>query len=72
MLSKTKILESIVYVIFQLILFWGREIVQGGGEILPKFPSNVSAKFWVNFWSSKYYQNHNTSYVTLLKIVMKM
>jgi len=45
-----KILESIVYVIFHLIFFWGREIVQEGGDIfLPK----VSAKFWVNFGNSK-------------------
>jgi len=33
MLSKIKILESIAYVIFQLIFLGeGREIAQGGGE----------------------------------------
>jgi len=31
-----KISESVVYVISQLILLVGREIVQEGGEILPK------------------------------------
>jgi len=31
-----KILESIVYVISQLIFFGGRELAQEGGKILPK------------------------------------
>jgi len=36
-----------VYVISQRILFGSREITQGGGEILLKVSSNVSAKFCV-------------------------
>jgi len=49
MLSKKKIIGSVVYVIFQLKIVGGRKIVQEGGEILPK----VSAKFWENS-SSKF------------------
>jgi len=46
-----KLLESIVYVISQLIFFGGRKIVQGGGEILPKVSFKDLSKFWVNFGS---------------------
>jgi len=45
--SKMKIFESIVYVISHLIFLVGREIAQGGGEILLK----VWAKVWLNFGS---------------------
>jgi len=47
-LTKMKILESIVYVISQLF-FWGKEITRGGGEILPKVLPKLKAKFWENF-----------------------
>jgi len=55
-----KIMESIVYVISQVISFGGREIVQGGGEILQKVLPKVSAKFCGNIRSSKFHQNHHT------------
>jgi len=44
MLAIMKILESMVYVIFQLN-FWGLEKAQGGGEMLLKVSVKVSAKF---------------------------
>jgi len=45
-------LESIVYVIPQLILAGGRQMYQGGGDILQKVLENISEKFL----SSKYNQ----------------
>jgi len=57
-----KILESIAYVISQPIYSGGREIVQGGGKVLPKFSPKVSSKLWVNFGSSKVQQNCNNNY----------
>jgi len=60
MWTKMKILQRIVYVISQLIVLGGREIAQGGGEILPTFTANVSSKFWENIGSSKFHQNCNT------------
>jgi len=56
-LSKMKMLQSIVYLINQLIFFGGREIAQGGGESKPK----VSLKFSVNFGSSKFHQYRKTN-----------
>jgi len=40
-----KILESIIYVISQPNFFGGREIAQGGGEILPKLLPKLLPKF---------------------------
>jgi len=57
-----KILESIVYVISQLICLGGREIAEEGGKILPKISPKASAKFWESFLSSKFHQNRNTKY----------
>jgi len=51
-------LESIVYVISQLIFVGGRAIAKGKGKFLPK----VFAKFLANFGSSKFHQNGNTRY----------
>jgi len=40
----------------------GREIAQGGVEILPKVSSEVSTKYWENFiMSSKFHQSHITN-----------
>jgi len=39
-MSKIKILESIVYVISELIIFGGRDIAQGGGESFDKILGN--------------------------------
>jgi len=50
-LSKMKVMESIVYVISQLILFGDREIVQEGGEVLLKVLPTISAIFHVYFGS---------------------
>jgi len=50
-LSKMKILESIVYVISQLMFLGGREIAQEGGEIFPKVSPKLYAKFWEDFVS---------------------
>jgi len=58
-----KILESIVYVISQLIFFGGSLIVQGGSEELPIVSPKVSAKIVgrLKFGSSKFHQNRNTT-----------
>jgi len=56
-LTKIKISERIVYVIFQQIFFGGREIAQERGEILPKVSPILYAKFWENSVGSKFHQN---------------
>jgi len=45
MLTKTKISESIVYVISQLICLGGREIAQEGRNI-PEVSPKLRAQFW--------------------------
>jgi len=60
-LTKIKILESIVYVSYQLIFWGGREIAQEGGEILEKVSEKLKAKFWENIVSSRFQQNRNTT-----------
>jgi len=54
LISKMKLLDSIVYVISQVIFFGVREIAQGGGEIMPKVSPKVSKKIWVIFGTSNF------------------
>jgi len=59
-------MDSIVYIISQsLIYFEGREIAQGGDEILREVSPKVSAKFWVNFRSSNF-----TKTATLTRLLL--
>jgi len=53
---------------FSTNFFGGREIVQGGEEILPNVSPKVSSKFRVNYGSSKCHQNCNTTRETRLII----
>jgi len=58
---KKYILESILYVISQLIFSGSKEIAQGGGENLPKVLPKVLAKLCINFGSSKFHENRYTN-----------
>jgi len=59
-----KILESIVYVISQLILLVRREIAQEIGEILPNVSPKPLATFLENVMS--FHQNCNTNHTNTM------
>jgi len=69
-----KILKKLVEILynFSTKFLRGREIAQGGGEVLPKVSPKVSPKVCDNFPSSKFHQNCNTSNNTTHNIIKSM